>query len=220
MRQPRHAGIRAGLRHGLLAAAALAAAGCEVRVEDDAPVETADEFVARINDELAEQNRLTGAANWVRATYIMHDTAILASAMAERYAEWHSRSVAASLAYAQQELAPATARALKLLKLETSEPAPSDPAKRRELAALTEELAGMYGAGKFCDDDGCRGLTELEDVFVESRDYDEQLAAWSGWRTVSVPMRDKYTRFVELVNEGAAELGYSDLGEMDRKSVV
>src|SRR5690606_41499426 len=55
-------------------------------------------------------------------------------------------------------------------------------------------------------------------------DYAELLDAWVGWRTISVPMRPMYTRFVELANEGAREIGYADLGELwrsgyeDRKS--
>jgi len=53
-------------------------------------------------------------------------------------------------------------------------------------------------------------------VFQDSRDYDELLDAWVGWRTVSPPMRDRYERFVEIANEGAKELGYGDLGEMWR----
>jgi peptidyl-dipeptidase A len=59
-------------------------------------------------------------------------------------------------------------------------------------------------------------LGTLEDIMAKSRDYDENLEAWVGWRTISPPMRDKYRRFAELANEGAAELGYADLGEMWR----
>lgn len=191
---------------------------CEIQIEEDtaAPTETADEFVARINDDLSELSRRIGAANWVRATYIIHDTAILAAAGAEEYAAWHSQAVADSLRYAGESLSPETARALKLLKLQVSDPAPNDDAKRSELAALATELTGMYGAGSYCPDDGgdCQGLTALENVLADSRDYDEQLEAWQGWRTVSVPMREKYQRFVELMNEGAGELGYGNLGDM------
>ena len=49
-----------------------------------------------------------------------------------------------------------------------------------------------------------------------SRNYDELLEYWQGWRTISPPMRDMYERYVELANEGAAELGYKDLGDMWR----
>lgn len=185
----------------------------------DAPRdESAEAFVERINHELDELSTELGAAGWVRATYITTDTAILDSLANERYAAWHSRSVAESLAYAEQDLAPRTARALDLLKLGTSEPAPDDPAKRKELAEITTSLAGMYGEGKYCPDDGrdCLTLQDLEKIMATSRDYDENLDAWVGWRTVSPPMRRKYRRFAELANEGAAELGFADLGEMWR----
>ncbi|HEX7708112.1 MAG TPA: M2 family metallopeptidase, partial [Thermoanaerobaculia bacterium] len=44
----------------------------------------------------------------------------------------------------------------------------------------------------------------------------ELLEAWRGWHTISPPMRGSYTRFVELMNSGAKELGYSDVGAMWR----
>jgi peptidyl-dipeptidase A len=205
--------------HLPLILAAFTVAGCS----GEGPVgtgnddkESAEEFVQRINAELADLGIELGAAAWVRATYITHDTAILNSLATQKYSEWHSRSVRESLAYADQDLAPETARALEQLKLGTSEPAPDDPAKREELAQITTDLAGIYGAGEYCPDDGreCLALGELERTMARSRDYDENLDAWAGWRTVSPPMREKYRRFAELANEGARELGYRDLGEM------
>ena len=182
-----------------------------------APAESAEEFVARVNSELEDLGRELGAAGWVRATYITTDTAILASLARERYAEWHSRTVEEASRYDGQDLAPATRRALELLKLDTSLPAPKDPAKRRELTEIATDMTGRYGAGKYCRDDGaCLELPDLEDIMFHSRDYDELLDAWRGWRTISPPMRDEYSRYVELANEGARELGYADLGEMWR----
>jgi peptidyl-dipeptidase A len=75
----------------------------------------------------------------------------------------------------------------------------------------------MYGAGKYCrSDDDCISGSELEGLMQQVRDYDELLELWQGWRTISPPMREKYTRFVELANEGASEFGYSDMGDMWR----
>ena len=70
--------------------------------------ETAEAFVARINEELAELGRELGAAGWVRATYITGDTALLQSRARERYAAWHSNAVMQALQYDGQELAPDT----------------------------------------------------------------------------------------------------------------
>ncbi len=199
----------------LLCALLFVVSGCEIDVSmNDDTSETADEFVARINAELDEIAREVQAAAWVRNTYITVDTALLNSLATQRFAEWQSDSVAASLKYEGQELSPKTARALQLLKLGTEAPAPSDEARRRELAEVTTELEGMYGAGKYCPGEGrdCMGLRELTDIMAESRDYDILLDAWTGWRSISPPMRRKYQRFAELANEGARELGFQDLG--------
>jgi len=184
---------------------------------DAAATETAEEFVARVNEELRELGRELGAAGWVRATYITEDTAILSSLARERYAEWHSNTVDTALQYDDQELSPETRRAIDLLKLGTNLPAPKDAAKRRELPQIATELTGMYGEGKYCRSGSeCISGTELEGLMQELRDYDELLELWQGWRKISPPMRDMYERYVELANEGANELGYTDLGDMWR----
>lgn len=199
---------------------ALFVAACSQDVEQEpttgaAPTETAEEFVARANAELKELGKEIGAVNWVRATYITHDTAILASAASEKYSAWHGKMVEQALTYEGQPLDPSTRRAIELLKLGTSAPAPDDAAKRRELAEIRTDMTGRYGAGKYCrSDNDCMSGSELEQAMRDERDYDELLEYWTGWREVAVPMRAQYARFVELANEGAAELGYAELGEM------
>ncbi len=172
------------------------------------------EFVARANAELGELRKEVGAAEWVRSTYITADTAVLAAAASQKYAEWHSGMVQQALRYDGQELGPETRRAIELLKLGTTLPTPADPARRKELTVIATELEGMYGAGEYCrNDNDCKSLPELEDVLANSRDYDELVDAWQGWRTISPPMRAKYQRYVELANEGSQVLGYDNLGE-------
>ena len=71
-----------------------------------APAETAQEFVARVNDELEELRRELGAASWVRSTYITGDTAVIAAASSERYAKWHSETVKQALVVCGDAHAP------------------------------------------------------------------------------------------------------------------
>jgi peptidyl-dipeptidase A len=49
-----------------------------------------------------------------------------------------------------------------------------------------------------------------------SRNYDELLDAWVGWRTIAVPMRSMYRRLVEIADEGAREIGFDDVGQLWR----
>jgi len=185
-----------------------------------APVETTEtavEFVARANAEYAEIAREVEAADWVRATYITQDTAVVASVANEKYAAWFSDIVGQAVRYDGQELAPETRRAIDLLKLGTTLPTPGDAAKRKELTQIATDLKGMYGAGQYCRNaNECLSGSVLEGLMQTTRDYDELEEYWTGWRKIGQPMRDKFERYVELANEGAVELGYGDLGEMWR----
>ena len=182
-----------------------------------APTETADEFIARVNAEYKEQWREKHTAEWVYTTYITVDSAHTFSLANERFAAWRSRMVKESLAYADQEVSAETRRALDFLKLGALLVAPDDDAKRKEQAQILAELKGAYGAGKYCRSDAeCFGGQALENLMEQTRDYDELLEYWIGWRGISPPMRDQYERYAELANEGANELGYGDLGEMWR----
>ncbi|WP_317931196.1 M2 family metallopeptidase [Halioxenophilus sp. WMMB6] len=187
----------------------------ETTAQPPAPQASPAEFVTRIQDEMVNLYREAETAYWVRATYITPDTALLAAKAGERELALTSRAVAEARRFAGVEMDSTTRRAIDRILLATAMPAPDDPAKQAELATIATDLEGLYGAGKACDAEGnCRQLPELKSVLRNSRDYDEQLQAWLDWRTISVPMRANYQRFVELTNDGARAFGYSDVGVM------
>jgi len=190
-------------------------AGCG---RTEKPKESADEFVARVNKDLQQRGHENAMAGWVNETYITPDTDQLAAKAAERVLEYYPGAVRESKAYDGMDVPPESRRAMMLLRQGLSTPAPDDPAKREELTTLGTHMRSMYSSAKWCPGgpETCRNLDQLADTLVKSRDWDEQLEAWKGWHTTSRPMRKDYQRFVELVNEGAKELGYGDLGEMWR----
>ena len=79
-------------------------------------------------------------------------------------------------------------------------------------------MTSMYGAGKYCPKgpESCQNIDDISKTLATSRDWDQQLEAWTGWHSIAPPMRKDYQRFVELANEGAQGLGYKDLGELWR----
>ena len=182
--------------------------------------ETADQFVARVNDEYRRDYPELTSAQWLSSTYINDDSERVASKANERYLQQLRGWIEQSRKYEGQQLSPATARAILLIKQQATMPPPRDPAQLAELTRLSTKLEGMFGKGQYCKGTGpdrvCRKLGDLEAVLAKSRDYDEQLDAWQGWHTVAQPMRKDYQRFADLLNVGARDLGYADAGELWR----
>jgi peptidyl-dipeptidase A len=187
----------------------------------------ATEFVKQVNHDLVELYKEGNAAGWTQSTYITVDTQYLNARVTDRVLEYFNRKSTEAKQYEHDQLDPATARSLELIKLGVSAPAPADAAKRSELADLGASLEAMYGEGKYCpkgktlikakaDEKGCFNLDDLSEVIATSRNYDEITEAWVGWHSVARPMRAKYQRFAELANEGARELGYDDVGVLWR----
>jgi len=118
---------------------------------------------------------------------------------------------------------PELERKFKLLRLSLVAPAPNNDAERKELTEIASWLDGTYGKGKYCKPqaDGtqkCLSLNDLSRTLATSTNPDELLDAWIGWHKISVPMRQKYARFVQLSNAGAKELGFKDTGAMWRSN--
>ncbi|MBK9370057.1 MAG: M2 family metallopeptidase [Deltaproteobacteria bacterium] len=87
---------------------------------------------------------------------------------------------------------------------------------RKELAETSTKLNSLYATGKVEYKGATLTLDDVSERLSASRDYDEQLALWEGWHAVAPPMKPLYTRFAELGNQGAKEMGVSDMGALWR----
>ena len=173
-------------------------------------------FVERLDRELRELWIRASTAEWIKATHITDDTERNAAYANEDLMAYLSRALLEAQRFEGAEVDPTTRRMLEKLKFTTPVPAPSDPAQRAELAQIMAKLDGIYGKGKWCGEDGkgqCRDLGQLSETIARSRDWDELVDAWAGWRTISREMRPLYVRQVELANAGAREIGFRDLAE-------
>ena len=182
---------------------------------------TPEEARTFIND--AEQKLLVlnvdaARADWIRATYINDDSEALSAKLDERF-------IAATVGYAKQSvkfdglnLDPETARKIKLLKLSLTIATPDDPKESEELTRITSGMEGTYGKGKYCPGgpETCKDLEVLSKILRESRDPKQLLDAWTGWHAIARPIRKDFTRYVELANKGAQQLGFKDNGAMWR----
>ena len=183
-------------------------------------------FLDRAEQRLLDVSNEAGRAGWIQATYITHDTEILA-------ADATQRAIAATVELAKEStrfdglaLPEDMQRKMKLLKLALTLPAPSNQKESEELTRIVTGMESTYGRGKYCPEGGvkngdtnndkCLDLQEITRILANSRDTKELLDVWRGWHTISPPMRTDFKRYVELANKGAKELGFADTGAMWR----
>jgi peptidyl-dipeptidase A len=195
-------------------------------------VDEARRFFGDVDKDLHRLWVARDRAAWVSENFITDDTEQLAADGEEATAAYVARAIHASRRFDGLELPPELARQMLLLRLAQTIPAPSDPAKRRELAGIESWMTGAYGKGQYCPAAGtrltkaapapgdkspkCVHLDELESTIETSRNWDELTEAWKSWHAVGAPMREKFAEYVALANEGAKEIGYADVGAMWR----
>ncbi len=205
------------LRPIILCVLALVAGGCPPPAEGPPTAAEAERFLSEAEQTLLERSNEEARTGWVQATFITQDTDILYAQANERYIGAAVDLAKRSTRYAGLELAEDQKRKLERLRLSLSLPAPDDAELRGELTRIAAGMDSAYGRGEYCTAEGeCRDLGELSRVMASSRDPEELREAWTGWRTISHPMRPQYERFTELANQGARELGFDDLGAMWR----
>ena len=184
--------------------------------------EEAARFVADAEETLLRLGNEQQRASWVQSTYITEDTQAIAAAANENAINAGVRLAKQAARFDALELPFDVRRKLNLIKLALTSPGPSDPAKTAEIARLGASLEATYGSGKYCppgtSGEGCLDIGEIGTIMRTSRDPKKLLDAWRGWHTVSPPMKADYTRFTSLMNEGARELGYADVGALWRSN--
>lgn len=182
--------------------------------------DNAAEFVASSEQQLAGLMQESERMAWVHSNFITEDTEQLSAIASRKFTALQVELAARAARYNDVKgIDGDTRRKLNILRSGITIPAPRDAAKTAEQAEIGVKLGGLYGKGEYCYANGaCLDLGLLSDIMAESRDPDVLLEAWNGWRKISPPMKDLYARQVELANEGAAELGFTDLGTMWRSA--
>jgi peptidyl-dipeptidase A len=186
-------------------------------------IEDVRAFVARAEDALNRLGVQASRAGWVQSTYITSDTQAIAAEAREAQIRAATGFAKEAVGYRGLQLPPDLARKLELLRLQLTMPAPADPGELAELTRIATSLESDYGKGTYCragqnGTQECLDITAIERIMAESRDPKELADVWIGWRRIAPPMRARYTRFIELTNKGARELGFDDTGAMWRSN--
>lgn len=101
------------------------------------------------------------------------------------------------------------------------------PKSRKKIKTIDElqaQMTEIYSKGKACKynnvtkESRCFDLDpDLSNLMAKSRDYDQLLWAWKGWRdSVGPPIKPLFKTFVGLLNLGAREQNWGDYGNFLR----
>ena len=176
---------------------AMLVSGC---AEPGATVEEAEAFVAEAEARLLELWIEKERAAWVQSNFITYDTTAIAADAQTAVIAATMELASEAARFGEVALPEELQRKLLLLKTSMGLAAPADPALQAELAEITTSMESAYGTGVYCPGDGedCLGLPQMERMVAESRDTDELLDLWTGWRSISPP------RSVDCRREGFA----------------
>ncbi len=183
--------------------------------------EEAKKFIEDAEQRLFELGIKAQRASWVQENFITVDTEQIAADAGEELNTAATQYAKQAHRFDHVQLSPELARKRLLLELSAGFPAPDDPKAQKELAHVQTSLDGDYGKGKWCPDGAskpCLDVTAIGKLMATSRDPEELKRAWLGWHAVGAPMRQRYARMVELGDEGARQLGYTDVGALWRSN--
>lgn len=178
----------------------------------------ADALVARAEKEFADYSLDASRIAWVNATYITDDTDALAAKSGAIGTEMGVRyALEAAKFDGVKGLSYDTRRKLDILKNGLTLPAPTRPGAAQQLSDISTRMASSYGKGRGTKGGQPINGSDIEAAMGSSRDPNELKEMWVSWHdNVGAPMRKDYAQMVGIANEGAKELGFSDVGAMWR----
>ncbi|RIX31652.1 M2 family metallopeptidase [Sphingomonas edaphi] len=182
--------------------------------------EGARAFVAAVEKDLFDLSIISGRAQWVNSTYINDDTDALAAYFGTIGTEKGVKYASEAARYARvQGLDFDTARKLNILRGALVLSAPNTPGAAAELNTIATRLQSTYGKGRASLNGKVLTGDDVEALMGTNRNPAELAEMWKTWHeNVGRPMRNDYTRMVEIANSGAQELGYADTGAMWRSN--
>jgi peptidyl-dipeptidase A len=203
-----------------MAALGTALAAGAVQAQEPAESQSAQAFVEQAEASFATAMVEAAQAEWVYQTYINQDTEALTARAGAKLTEL---IVANAVTAAKHVGAPGldydTARKLNRMRTAIVLPAPTRAGAAQEVATLQARLQGIYGKGQGTLGGKPINGSDIEAAMGTNRNPDELKEMWASWHdNVGKPMAADYAKLVDLANQGAKELGYSDTGALWRSN--
>lgn len=176
-------------------------------------------FLKGYQEDLHIRRRIAALAGWKKETNLTKYNIDASKKIILQFSKWVEKKRYEAKKFSSAGLTYNQRRMLKLI-IESS--ALKEDYLRKKLVSLEAKLSEIYSKAKVCKDRTGKcyhfepGLIKL---MRTSRNYDELLWAWKGWRDAIGPKtRKDWTTAEKLRNEGARENGYADAGDYLRST--
>lgn len=180
---------------------------------DQAEEDNAKEFLAKYNSITPQEDYKSTVASWNHATNLTDYNKALKTNASLAFSAFYKKMQTNASVFDTSKLSYDTARQIKRI---TASATPKDEETLKKLTMLESLMEEIYSTGKVEDSNGDQLELDpdLYAILSKSRDYSRLLFAWKGWRDAVGPkLRPRYKEFVELLNTGAKENGWRDIGE-------
>ncbi|XP_041066850.1 angiotensin-converting enzyme 2 [Carcharodon carcharias] len=181
------------------------------------PEDEARAFLKKFSEEAVNLVYNSSLASWEYNTNITKENAFKMNLVGDKWTVYYQKASNESSKFNIGEIKDKEIKKqLQMLQDKGSGVLPPNDLKR--LNHIQNEMAAIYGTGTVCYPSEPSQCMELEPgltkLMANSKDYNERLWAWEGWRVnVGKRLRPLYEGYVELKNKAAKMNGYEDYGD-------
>ncbi|XP_006751368.1 angiotensin-converting enzyme 2-like [Leptonychotes weddellii] len=174
-------------------------------------------FLETFNYEAEELSYQSSLASWNANTNITDENIQKMNDAGTKWSTFYEEQSKQAKTYPLEEIQDSTLkRQLQTLQHSGSSVLSADKSQR--LNTILNAMGTIYSTGKACNPNNPQECLLLEpgldDIMANSRDYNERLWAWEGWRSeVGKQLRPLYEEYVALKNEMARANNYEDYGD-------
>ncbi|XP_049499444.1 angiotensin-converting enzyme 2 [Panthera uncia] len=179
--------------------------------------ELAKTFLEKFNHEAEELSYQSSLASWNYNTNITDENVQKMNEAGAKWSAFYEEQSKLAETYPLAEIHNTTVkRQLQALQQSGSSVLSADKSQR--LNTILNAMSTIYSTGKACNPNNPQECLLLEpgldDIMENSKDYNERLWAWEGWRAeVGKQLRPLYEEYVALKNEMARANNYEDYGD-------
>uniref|UniRef100_A0AAY4C5X9 Angiotensin-converting enzyme n=1 Tax=Denticeps clupeoides TaxID=299321 RepID=A0AAY4C5X9_9TELE len=179
--------------------------------------ERAAEFLRKFDENATDLMYQYSLASWAYNTNITDENSQYLSEQGAIWGDFYSKMSEESQNFPIDQITDPTNK-LQLLLLQDKGSGALDTDKGARLSQVLRDMSTIYSTGTVCkldDPFDCQTLEPgLEEIMANSRDYNERLHVWEGWRVqVGKRMRGLYEEYTDLKNEASRLNGFKDYGD-------